>query len=284
MSESPRAVQAEYKCLSRYALSAKVLVWSMMSSMSEQRERAGCEDHCRKLAKGASWQGRAPALLLCFSAAAVAALAVLLSGGGASSSGGVAVPKVAPAPSSGGSMSALAGFTRLRSIQFIAALGDPAASSGTGAQHWGIWRVDPGPRGVPIGNFGKLATAKRAPAGWTLDAGDFWVEEHGLIMEAPDVPIVQAGGRAQRFLVSGDREVTTVLTVQPDGRWALEKGTLHDVTHLPCRSARYKGSFTPGPAAGKQFPVTPGGPMPALAGCAHQDYYVLFVLAVATTN
>ena len=32
--------------------------------------------------------------------------------------------------------------------QFIAALGDPAATSGSGAQSWGLWRRDPGPRGV----------------------------------------------------------------------------------------------------------------------------------------
>ena len=32
--------------------------------------------------------------------------------------------------------------------QFIAALGDPGASSGGGAQAWGVWRLDPGPRGV----------------------------------------------------------------------------------------------------------------------------------------
>ena len=44
-------------------------------------------------------------------------------------------------------------------------------------------------------------------------------------------------------------QVTTVLTVHKDGRWELDKGTLYDVTHLPCRSARYT------PAA----PATPAG-------------------------
>ena len=39
------------------------------------------------------------------------------------------------------------GFTRIP-IQSIAALGDPQALSGTGAQEWGLWRKDPGPRGV----------------------------------------------------------------------------------------------------------------------------------------
>ena len=35
-------------------------------------------------------------------------------------------------------------FTRYPSIRFIAALGDPKASSGTGAETWGLWRDDPG--------------------------------------------------------------------------------------------------------------------------------------------
>ena len=40
------------------------------------------------------------------------------------------------------------GLRRVRT-QFIAALGDPKASSGRGgAEKWGIWRIDPGPRGV----------------------------------------------------------------------------------------------------------------------------------------
>ena len=32
--------------------------------------------------------------------------------------------------------------------QFIAALGDPTSDSGSNAKEWGIWTVDPGPRGV----------------------------------------------------------------------------------------------------------------------------------------
>ena len=37
----------------------------------------------------------------------------------------------------------------------------------------------------------------------------------------------------------GGRETTTVLTVGTEGQWSLTDGaTLHDVTHLPCRSAR----------------------------------------------
>ena len=40
-------------------------------------------------------------------------------------------------------------FQRI-STQFIAALGDPGATSGSGAQSWGLWTLDPGPRGVAL--------------------------------------------------------------------------------------------------------------------------------------
>ena len=61
-------------------------------------------------------------------------------------------------------------FQRLSPIQFIAALGDPQASSGTGAEQWGLWREDPGPRGVYLRDFDKrqLGAGKPAPAGWTV--------------------------------------------------------------------------------------------------------------------
>jgi hypothetical protein len=47
------------------------------------------------------------------------------------------------------------GQTKFKRIQtqFIAALGDPGASSGNGAQSWGLWRVDPGPRGVWLNRY-----------------------------------------------------------------------------------------------------------------------------------
>jgi len=181
------------------------------------------------------------------------------------------------------SHSTMASFKRLEQIQFIAAKGYPATSSGAGADDWGIWRVDPGPRGVRLPAFPALAAAGGvARAGWTFDAGDWWLEEHGLIMEKPDFPLP-----AGRYLVSGDREVTTVLTVEQGGGWRLDEGTLHDVTHLPCRSARYTPAGGAGADVGSPanarldaFPVTPGAPMPDVAGCDRQDYAVLFVLAV----
>ena len=37
-------------------------------------------------------------------------------------------------------------------LQYIVALGDPAATFGSGAQSWGLWRQDPGPRGCLLTN------------------------------------------------------------------------------------------------------------------------------------
>ena len=171
--------------------------------------------------------------------------------------------------------------------QFIAALGDPHASAGNGAQTWGLWRVDPGPRGVWLRDFPQLLAANGlAPAQWRFDGSDWWVEENGLIMEKPDFPLA-----AGKYLVTGGREATAVLSVHPrdsDGeqRWTLDNGaTLYDVTHLPCRSARYtpatgSSSCSPAAAPRDKFPVSPGAAMPAVEGCNKQDYAVLFVIGV----
>jgi hypothetical protein len=173
-------------------------------------------------------------------------------------------------------------------VQFIAALGEPDATSGSGAQAWGLWPVDPGPRGVRLRDYDRLQQAGGvAPAGWRFDNTDWWLEENGLIMEQPDVPLAPG-----QYLVTGDREVTTVLTIHPadaqgERRWELADGaTLYDVTHLGCRSARY--SPTPGnescsPANAPQdaFRVAPGAAMPPVEGCSKQDYAVLFVIGVA---
>lgn len=175
--------------------------------------------------------------------------------------------------------------------QFIAALGDPEATSGTGAQLWGLWRVDPGPRGVQLSDYGELKAAGGLTAAqWIFDAKDWWLEEHGLLMEKPDFPLPHG-----KYKVTGDREVTSVLTIHPidkDGmqRWELDKGAkLYDVTHLPCRSARYspvnaENSCSPSKAQQTEFPVTPGAAMPAVEGCNKQDYAVLFVIGVAVDD
>lgn len=169
--------------------------------------------------------------------------------------------------------------------QYIAALGSPEATSGTDAQTWGFWEVDPGPRGVWIKDYDELiADGGRAPAGWQFDGAAWWLEEHGLIMEAPSFPLPPS-----RYVVTGAREVTAVLTVEaPDaeGRqsWSLAEGaTVHDVTHLRCRAALYTArseaeTCTPDRTPTEVFPMSPGISMPTVAGCSKQDYHVLIVI------
>ena len=176
-------------------------------------------------------------------------------------------------------------FKRVRT-QFIAALGAPDASAGNGAQDWGLWPVDPGPRGVPLNRYDRLeADGFVARAGWTFDKRDWWLEEYGRIMEPPQFPLPPG-----RYLVTGDREVTTVLTSgeadeSGNQRWELGEGaTLYDVTHLGCRSARYTsadGACTPANAPQDAFRVAPGAEMPLVAGCSKQDYAVVFVIGIA---
>ncbi len=200
---------------------------------------------------------------------------------------------LSPAASLGQSVHAAGDRTKFKRIstQFIAALGDPDATSGSNAQLWGLWRQDPGPRGVRLGRYERLKAAGGvAPAQWEFDSADWWLEEHGLIMEQPDFPLPSG-----KYLVTGDREVTTMLTVRPmenDGtrRWELAEGaTIYDVTHLRCRSARYTpatgdNSCSPAKARITAFPVIPGGAMPPVEGCNKQDYAVLFVIGVAVED
>ncbi|NJL17666.1 MAG: hypothetical protein HC938_11195 [Nitrospira sp.] len=80
-------------------------------------------------------------------------------------------------------------FKRI-STQYIAALGEPGATSGSSAQLWGLWPLDPGPRGVKLNRYQSLKQAGGiAPAHWTFDETDWWLEEHGLIMEQPTTPL-----------------------------------------------------------------------------------------------
>jgi hypothetical protein len=183
--------------------------------------------------------------------------------------------------------------TRFRRIptQYIAALGDPQAGSGNNAQEWGLWRKDPGPRGVDLDDYDRLrANEGVAPAKWTFDNRDWWLEEHGLIMEQPEFPLP-----AGLYRVTGDREIAAVLTVHPmasDGtqNWELDNNaSIYDVTHLRCRSGRYtptadEGSCTPAKATKSAFPVRPGAPMPMVDGCNKQDYAVFIVTAIAVDD
>jgi hypothetical protein len=179
-----------------------------------------------------------------------------------------------------------AGMTRI-ATRYIAALGDPQATSGTEAQSWGLWAIDPGPRGVRIRDYEKLAAANGvAPEGWQFDRDAWWLEEHGLIMESPTFPLPPG-----KYVVTGGREVTSVLTVEaPDatGRqaWSLADGaTIHDVTHLHCRAALYTArndgrACTPGNTPTQVFPMSLGRAMPAVEGCTKQDYQVLIVIGM----
>eukprot|EP00933_Yihiella_yeosuensis_P071869 TRINITY_DN8009_c0_g6_i1.p1 TRINITY_DN8009_c0_g6~~TRINITY_DN8009_c0_g6_i1.p1 ORF type:complete len:207 (-),score=45.18 TRINITY_DN8009_c0_g6_i1:60-680(-) len=173
-------------------------------------------------------------------------------------------------------------FRRVQT-QFIAA--DPgmtngSARSGTGASQWGIWRVDPGPRGVRLHQYQQLeAAGGTAPAGWKFDRQDWWLEEHGLIMEKPEFPM--PSGRYMLAWLNGAKAgQNAVLTVDGDN-WELDSdATLYDVTHLPCRSARYtptSASSSPANARAADFPVRPGSEMPKVEGCNKSDYAVLFV-------
>ena len=171
-------------------------------------------------------------------------------------------------------------------LQYIAALGEPGATAGDNAQLWGRWELDPGPRGVWLSAMPLLAVTGFAPAGWRFDARDWWLEEHGLIMEAPQFPLAPG-----RYVVTGGRSVTAVLTVgAPDASgaqsWALADGaTLHDVTHVGCRAARYSPksgeACSPVAAPAGKFPLRPGDTMPGVQGCTQQDYAVLFLLGMA---
>ena len=93
--------------------------------------------------------------------------------------------------------------------QFIAALGEPGAKSGTGAQAWGLWKDDPGPRGVELHHYARLVKAGGiAPARWTFDGADWWLEENGRIMEQPQFPLP-----AGRYLVTGGRGVKSIFRI-----------------------------------------------------------------------
>ena len=171
--------------------------------------------------------------------------------------------------------------------QYIAALGDKDAKSGSDAEIWGLWPVDPGPRGVRLSGYEKLKSNNGlAPAKWSFNDTDWWLEEHGLIIEQPVFPITPG-----RYVVTGGREATAVLTVDAKGsdgkqHWQLDNNaTLYDVTHLGCRAARYSpetvNSCTPARASQENFPVEPGAAMPPVAGCNKQDYQVLIVVGMA---
>ncbi len=178
-------------------------------------------------------------------------------------------------------------FKKVKNIQYIATLADKDTTSGDGAQTWGLWKKDPGPRGVWLSLYSTMmATGGYAPALWKFDTEDWWLDENGLLMEKPEFPIAPG-----RYLVTGGREMNSVLTIhEPDEegnqRWELSKGaTIYDVTHLACRSARYRPQKDTAPCSPANvnrnvFKIAPNDPMPAVSGCKKLDYTVLIVIGV----
>lgn len=186
----------------------------------------------------------------------------------------------------GGPVSAAAKFRRVRP-QYIASLAGPGETSGNGAQEWGLWRIDPGPIGVWLRLYGKLRDLNFiGPSGWRFDLDDWWLDENGLIMKAPEFPIP-----AGQYLVTNGESNVSVLTVEePDAAggqaWALSHDkTIADVTHGPCRSARYtpagaSGTCSPEDADQSVFPLVPGASPPDVAGCEKVDYAVLIIIGL----
>ena len=178
------------------------------------------------------------------------------------------------------------GFERI-SPHFIAALGDADSNSGNGAEKWGYWPLDPGKNGVWLRLFPILrAAGGYAPGNLQFDENDWWLDENGLLMQKPEFPI-----KPGKYLVTGEREVTTVLTVFPPDttgnmRWELQdNASLFDVTHMPCRSARYRPAkageaCSPSFVDRSVFRIPPGTAMPKVPGCNKLDYSVLIVVGL----
>ena len=179
--------------------------------------------------------------------------------------------------------------TKVRRIQtqYIAALASEGATSGSGAETWGIWKVDPGPIGVWLRFYQALQKAGNiAPAGWRFDIDDWWLDENGLIMKAPEFPI-PAG---QYYVTNGEEHVSLLTVESPDSKgkqaWSLSDGkTISNVTHGPCRSARYTPTGVSETCSPKYvdlsaFPLKPGEAPPQVNGCDKKSYSVLIVFGI----
>lgn len=181
-------------------------------------------------------------------------------------------------------------FNRVAS-QYIAALGPEDATEGDNAHTWGHWATDPGPIGVWLRDFETMqATGGIGPTGWKFDKDDWWLDENGLLMKAPVFPMP-----AGMFLVTNGTDNIAMLTVdEPDSAgkqgWRLSnERTLLDVTHLKCRSARYRpasdgADCTPANADQAAFPLPPAQDPPAVENCDRQVYAVPIIFAVAEVS
>ena len=179
--------------------------------------------------------------------------------------------------------------TKIRRIpvQYIATLALRGASSGTGAESWGLWRVDPGPIGVWLRFYQFLQKAGNiAPAGWRFDIDDWWLDENGLIMKAPEFPMPDGA----YYVTNGEEHISLLTVKKPDAdgkqAWSLSGGkTIANVTHGPCRSARYtpegaSGTCSPEDADRTAFPLKPGEAPPPVLGCSRKQYSVLIVFGL----
>ena len=179
--------------------------------------------------------------------------------------------------------------TKYRGIpnQYIAVLAPEGATSGTGAEMWGLWSEDPGPIGVWLPFYQRLREAGSiGPTGWRFDIDDWWLDENGLIMKTPEFPM-PAG---QYFVTNGEENISLLTVDEPDETgaqtWSLDNDkTVADVTHGPCRSARYTpiGETTtcsPEDADVEVFPLPLGDSPPMVEGCNRKEYAVFIVFGV----
>ena len=171
-------------------------------------------------------------------------------------------------------------------LQYIACLASEGEKSGTGAENWGLWKIDPGPIGVWLRLYKILEKTPIAPAGWRFDIDDWWLDENGLIMKAPEFPM-PAG---QYYVTNGEDDMSLLTVEKPDAEgkqaWSLsDDKMIKNVTHGPCRSARYTpttstGTCSPKDADQKAFPLKPGEQPPEVTGCDRQQYAVLIVFGL----
>ena len=170
--------------------------------------------------------------------------------------------------------------------QYIASLASAGATSGTGAETWGLWKVDPVPIGVWLRLYKLLEKTPIAPAGWRFDIDDWWLDENGLIMKAPTFPM-PAG---QYYVTNGEENISLLTVEKPDAdgkqAWSLsDDKVIADVTHGPCRSSRYtptgaSGTCSPKDADQSVFPLKLGDETPDVTGCERQRYAVLIVFGL----
>ena len=94
----------------------------------------------------------------------------------------------------------------------------------------------------------------------------------------------------QYSVTNGEEHFSSLTIEDPDAEgkqsWSLsDDKTLANVTHGPCRSARYtpegeSGTCSPKFADRSAFPLKPGESPPLVSGCNRKNYAVLIVIGV----